>query len=75
MMSEWAQKYNSMMAIQPLVADIKTGKVRPSAVLHAIQQLSKEEQKKMAEVLEVVYDALRLVWRRRCQDQGFYGLG
>ena len=58
-MSDWLAKYNSLQAIQPLVADIKTGRVRPSAVLYEIQQPSKEERDKMATVLEVVYDALR----------------
>ena len=60
-MSDWLVKYNSLQAIQPLVADIKTGRVRPSAVIHAIQQLSKEEREEMATVLEAVYDALRWV--------------
>ena len=60
-MSDWLAKYNSLQAIQPLVADIKTGRVRPSAVLYEIQQLSKEEREEMAAVLEVVYDALRWV--------------
>ena len=58
-MNDWLTKYNSLQAIQPLVADIKTGRVRPSAVLYEIQQPSKEERDKMATVLEVVYDALR----------------
>ena len=60
-MSDWLEKYNSLQAIQPLIADIKMGRVRPSAVLYESQQLSKEERKEMATMLEVVYDALRCV--------------
>ena len=58
-MSDWLAKYNSLQAIQPFVADIKTGRVRPSAVLHEVQQLSEDERKEMAAVLKVVFDALR----------------
>ena len=60
-MSDWLTKYKSLQAIQPLIADIKTGKVHPSAVLLAIQKLSKKEREEMADVLEVVYEALRWV--------------
>ena len=45
-MNDWITKYNTLQAIQPLIADIKTGRVRPSAVLYEIPQLSKEEQRK-----------------------------
>ena len=60
-MIDWLTKYNSLQAIQPLVADIKMGRVSPSSVLLAIQQLSKEDRREMADLLEVVYDALRWV--------------
>ena len=57
-MDDWITKYNSLQAIQPLVVDIKAGKVSPSSVLLAIQKLSDEEKREMGEVLEVVLDAL-----------------
>ena len=59
-MIDWLTKYNSLQAVQPLVADIKMGRVSPSSVLLAIQKSAKERQE-MAAVLEVVYDALRWV--------------
>ena len=60
-MSDWLTKYNSLQAIQPLVADIKMGRVSPSSVLLAIQQLSDEERREMADVLKVIFEALRWV--------------
>ena len=60
-MSDWITKYKSLQAIQPLIADIKPGKIKPSAVLLAIQKLSEEERREMSDVLDVVFDALRWV--------------
>ena len=65
---DWVTKYISLQAIQPLVADIKNGNVRPSAVLLAIQQLSKEDRKEMAPVLDAVFDALKWVESNKGSD-------
>jgi hypothetical protein len=67
-MNDWLTEYNSMLAIQPLVADIKMGRVHPSSVLYMIQQLPKEERLEMATVLEVLYDALRWVEASRLSE-------
>jgi hypothetical protein len=60
-MTDWLKDYLAGQAIQVLLADIKTGSIRSSAVLHAIQKLTKEERQEMSPALDAVYDALRWV--------------
>ena len=60
-MTVWLKTYLAQTTIQPLIADIKTGRVRPSLVMLAIQKLSDEETREMAPALEAVYAALQWV--------------
>ena len=60
-MTNWLKDHLTRMTIQPLIADIKTGRVRPSAVMLAIRKLTDEKRKEIAPALEVVYGALQWV--------------
>ena len=53
-MTNWLKSYLAQTTIQPLVADIKMGQVKPSTVMLAIQKLSDEEKKEMAPAFELV---------------------
>ena len=59
MTDDWVTKYLSGLAIQPFLAEIKMGKIRPSVVLLAIQRLTSEEKRQMKPVIDQVLDALR----------------
>ncbi len=60
-MNDWLRTYLAGVSIQPLLADIKTGKVRPSSVLLAIQQLSKEDEQQMQPALDQIIEALEQI--------------
>ena len=60
-MSEWLRDYLAQTAIQPLLADIRSGRIRPSVVLYAIQQLTTDEREEMKPALDLVIEALRAV--------------
>ena len=64
-MSDWLSKYKSLLDIQPLVSDIRMGRVSPASVLYAVQQLSDEEKKAMGVVLDVILDAVKWVLANR----------
>ena len=59
--NDWLTRYTSLQAVQRLLADIKSSRVSPSAVLLSIQLLSDEERREMADVLEVIFEAIRWV--------------
>ena len=63
-MSNWLRTYLATSAIRPLLTDIETGKVRPSAVLLAIQQLSDDEKQQMKPALDQVMEMLKQVTAR-----------
>ena len=65
-MDDWLRTYLAGVSIQPLLADIKTGKVRPSSILLAIQQLSKEQKQQMQPALDQILETLGQV---TIQDQ------
>ena len=67
-MSDWLRDYLAATAIQPLLADIKTGKVRPGVVLLAIQQLSEEEKAEMKPALDLVMEVLQEVIRKQDEE-------
>lgn len=65
-MDDWLRTYLAGVSIQPLLADIKTGKVHPSSILLAIQQLSKEQKQQMQPALDQILETLGQV---TIQDQ------
>ena len=60
-MNNWLRTYLASTSIQPLLREIETGKVRPGAVLLAIQQLSDEEKQQMQPALDQVLEKLKQV--------------
>ena len=60
-MKNWLRNYLATVSIHPLLDDIKTGKVRASDVLLAIQQLSDEEKQQMQPALDQVLEVLKQV--------------
>jgi hypothetical protein len=68
-MNDWLKEYLAGQAIQPLLADIKTGRVRPSVVLLAIQQLSEEEKQTMKPALDLVMEVLQEVINKQEQAE------
>ena len=66
-MDDWLRTYLAGVSIQPLLADIKTGKVHPSSILLAIQQLSKEQKQQMQPALDQIIETLEHV--TTSQDQ------
>ena len=60
-MSDWLRNYLAQTAIQPLIADIRTGRIQPSVVLYAIQQLSSSEREEMKPALDLVIEAIQAV--------------
>ena len=68
-MSDWINNYLAGQAIQPLLADIKMGRVRPSVVLLAIQQLSEEEKQFMKPALDLVMEVLQEVINKQEQAE------
>ena len=63
-MNKWSRTYLAGVTIQPLIDDIKTGKVHPSAALLGIQQLSEEEKQQMEPALDQVLEVLARVTSR-----------
>jgi len=60
-MNDWLRTYLASSVIHPLLTDIETGKIRPSAVLLAIQQLSDDEKQQMKPALDQVLEKLKQV--------------
>ena len=60
-MVNWLKGYFANVSIRPLLKDIETGKVRPSSVLLAIQQLSDDERRQMKPALDQVLEKLKQV--------------
>ena len=58
-MNNWLQTYLAGTTVQPLLADIKAGRVKTTAVLLAIQKLSKEEKEEMKPALDLVFEAVK----------------
>ena len=69
-MSGWLHDYLAQIKVQPLLADIMSGRVKPSALLLAIQQLSKEERREMKPALDMVIEAVRDVSGRKGAARG-----
>ena len=67
-MDDWLRTYLAGVSIQPLLADIKTGKVRPSSILLAIQQLSKEQKQQMQPALDQIIETLEHVTTSQDQE-------
>ena len=60
-MDNWLRTHLASVSIRPLLKDIETGKVRPGAVLLAIQQLSDDEKQQMQPALDQVLEMLKQV--------------
>ena len=60
-MVNWLRIHLADVSIRPLLNDIETGKVRPSAVLLAIQQLSDDEKQQMKPALDQVLEKLKQI--------------
>ena len=60
-MDNWLKTYLASASIQPLLREIETGKVRPGAVLLAIQQLADEEKQQMQPALDQVLEKLKQI--------------
>lgn len=58
-MSDWLRDYLAQKEIQPLLADLKSGRIRPAAVMLAIQRLTDEERRTMKAALDLVVETLR----------------
>ena len=58
-MSDWLRDYLAQIEVQPLLADIKAGRVNPGAVMLAIYRLSDEDRRAMKPALDLVIQALR----------------
>ena len=60
-MDNWLRTHLANVSISPLLKEIETGKVRPGAVLLAIQKLSDEEKIQMQPALDQVLNKLKQV--------------
>ena len=58
-MENWLCEYLAQTQIQPLLADIKAGRVQSIAVMNAIQQLTDSEKREMKSAIDMIVDTLR----------------
>lgn len=58
-MEDWLREHLAQTQIQPLLADIKAGRVQPIAVMTAIQQMTDSEKREMKSAIDTVVDTLR----------------
>ena len=57
-MNNWLKTYLAGTTVQPLLADIKAGRVKTTAVLLAVQKLSKEEKQEIQPALDLILEAV-----------------
>ena len=58
-MSDWIRSSLARGSVKPLLADIRSGRVRSAAVLLAIQQLPDSERRQIKPALDLVLEAIR----------------
>ena len=58
-LEDWLREHLAQTQIQPLLADIKAGRVQRIAVMTAIQQMTDSEKREMKSAIDTVVDTLR----------------